>query len=264
MAFSLNPQSQSEYQRLFDTCVIKTDKLPEVNAIIDKIITGKARYEGVGGQLNIPWYFIGIIHCMEGGLSFNKHLHNGDPLGARTVQVPKGRPKPGNPPFTWEQSALDSLTFEKIDQWLNWSVPGMLYKLEAYNGFGYRNLQTPINSPYLWSYSNQYTKGKFASDGKFDPKLVSKQAGAAVLLRRMAEKQILSLGISDRLSLIKQLGDIVNYAPNRVVEKARELQQQLNLAGAHLTADGKAGKMTSDAYSNLTGKFLTGDPRNPA
>ena len=264
MAFSFNPQSQSEYQRLFDTCVINPDKLPEVNSIVDRIVAGRPRYEAVGNKLNIPWYFIGIVHCMEGSLSFNKHLHNGDPLTARTVQVPAGRPKTGQPPFTWEFSAEDSLTYEKIDQWKDWSVPGMLYKLEGYNGFGYRRLQPPINSPYLWSMTNHYTKGKYVADGRFDPKAVSKQTGAAALLRRMAEKQIISLGISDRLTLIKQLGEVVTYAPNREVPKARELQQLLNLAGAHLTPDGKAGKNTSDAYFNLTRQFLKGDPRGAA
>ncbi len=262
--FSLNPQSQSEYQRLFDTCIIRPEKLPEVNAIVDKIVTARQRYEGVGNKLNIPWFFIGIIHCMEGGLSFNKHMHNGDPLSARTVQVPAGRPRIGNPPFTWEQSAEDALTFDKINQWTDWTIPGMLFKLEGYNGFGYRRLDTPINSPYLWSMSNHYTKGKYVADGKYDPKAVSKQIGAAVLLRRLAEKQILQIGISDRLSLIRQLAEIVSFAPNREVPKAKDLQQLLNLAGAHLTADGKAGKNTSDALFNLTGKFMKGDPRAAA
>ncbi len=261
MAFSLNPQSQAEYQRLFDTCIIDNTKLPEINNVIEKITASRSRYESVGNKMGIPWNFIGIVHCMEGGLSFNKHLHNGDPLTAHTVQVPKGRPKTGNPPFTWEASAEDSLLYEKLDQWKNWSIPGMLYKLETYNGFGYRKLQTPINSPYLWSYSNHFTKGKFVADGKFDPKATSKQIGAGVLLRRMAEKQQVNLGLSDRLTLIRQLGEIVNYAPNREVPKARELQQLLNLAGAHLTADGKAGKITSDAFFNLSGNYLKGDPR---
>ena len=35
----------------------------------------------------------------------------------------------------------------------------MLYRLEAYNGFGYRQYQ--INFPYLWSFATCYTKGKF-------------------------------------------------------------------------------------------------------
>jgi hypothetical protein len=61
--------------------------------------------------------------------------------------------------------------------------------------------------------------------------------------------------------LILQLGETVTFAPTRVVEKARELQKMMNLAGAHLLEDGKAGKNTSDAYQRFTGKFLPGDSR---
>ncbi|MDQ3815011.1 MAG: hypothetical protein M3347_13810, partial [Armatimonadota bacterium] len=37
-----------------------------------------------------------------------------------------------------------------------------------------------------------YTKGKFVADGVFDPNAVSKQCGAAVLLRRMIDREIFS------------------------------------------------------------------------
>jgi lysozyme family protein len=85
---------------------------------------------------------------MAASLNFNRHLHNGDPLTARTVQVPAGRPKTGEPPFTWEESATDALMLEKLDQWEDWSVPGTLYKLEQYNGWGYRLAHPDVKSPY--------------------------------------------------------------------------------------------------------------------
>jgi lysozyme family protein len=57
----------------------------------------------------------------------------------------------------------------------------MLYLLEGYNGFGYRRRGVP--TPYLWSFSNIYESGKFVLDGKFDPNAVSKQCGAALMLK---------------------------------------------------------------------------------
>jgi lysozyme family protein len=63
----------------------------------------------------------------------------------------------------------------------DWSVPHMLFLLERYNGFGYRSRGVP--TPYLWSLSNLYEKGKFVADGVFDPAAVSKQCGAAVMLK---------------------------------------------------------------------------------
>ena len=94
-----NDKLRSEYQHNFDTCIIKPDKYVTVDTIIKKILVGKPQYDDVGGQLNIPWYFIGIVHYMEGSSNFKTHLHNGDPLTARTVHVPAGRPAKGNPPL---------------------------------------------------------------------------------------------------------------------------------------------------------------------
>lgn len=88
------PQLQSEYQRLFDTCEIMPDKYPEIDGYIKQMQQQQSRYEAVAATTSVPWYIIAIIHCMEGSLKFNTHLHNGDPLTARTVQEPKGRPKP--------------------------------------------------------------------------------------------------------------------------------------------------------------------------
>jgi len=56
-----NPALRAQYQYLFDTCIIKSEKYVTVDAVISKILTGKNRYETVGFPLNIPWYFIGII-----------------------------------------------------------------------------------------------------------------------------------------------------------------------------------------------------------
>ena len=57
----------------------------------------------------------------------------------------------------------------------------MLHRLEAYNGFGYR--RSGRASPYLWSFSNLFTSGKFVADGRFDQKAKSQQCGAAVMLK---------------------------------------------------------------------------------
>jgi hypothetical protein len=55
--------------------------------------------------------------------------------------------------------------------------------MERYNGFGYR--AHGINSPYLWSYSNQYHAGKFVSDGVYSPTAVSGQCGAMPIFKSL-------------------------------------------------------------------------------
>lgn len=121
--------------------------------------------------------------ALEGSFNFKGHLHNGDPLTARTAQVPKGRPKKWNPPSDWESSAVDALTMKGYASQTDWSLERALYRFESYNGWGYRGID--IGSPYLWSFSKHYTKGKYVKDGKYDPSAISKQCGATVMLKAL-------------------------------------------------------------------------------
>jgi lysozyme family protein len=260
MAITFNNSLRNEFQQLFNTCLIKN--FPAVDACVNKIVGSKSRYQAVSTRVGAPWYFIGILHNMECSGRFDQHLHNGDPLTARTIRVPAGFPKTGKPPFTWEASAEDALRLKKLETWTDWSIPAMLFKMEQFNGFGYR--VKGINSPYLWSFSNHYTKGKFTRDGFFDPNAISKQIGAAVLLRRMSERQIAVAGEVDIITLIKKVGSEVVVNPTVFSKQAETLQVLLNSAGQHLRVDGKAGENTSDAFRRITGVFLKGDKRKDA
>jgi lysozyme family protein len=176
---------KDEYQTLWDGCTVREGCEGNVAYYVKRLERNRSVYEAVGQELGIPWGFVGVIHAMECGFDFSAHLHNGDPLTARTIQVPKGRPAAGTPPFTWRESAVDALTMKKLDRVQDWSAPSMLHLLERYNGLGYRKRGLP--SPYLWSFSNHYEKGKFVKDGVYDPNAVSKQCGAAVMLRAVLE-----------------------------------------------------------------------------
>jgi lysozyme family protein len=176
-------QLASEYQLFFDSCTVLPKYQVPVQARLNRLKENAPRYAALGEQLGIPWYFIGIIHSLEANSNFSTHLHNGDPLRAKTVHVPAGRPVLGNPPFTWEASARDALEMKAYVGQKDWSITRMLYRWEAYNGFGYR--QRGLPSPYLWSFSQHYTKGRFVADHQFDPENSSQQCGAAVLLKAL-------------------------------------------------------------------------------
>jgi lysozyme family protein len=193
MTVPLTDTLRAEYQNLFDTCEVNADRQNEVAGLAASITQHRSRYEAVGTPLAIPWFFIGVIHNMESSQRFDRHLHNGDPLTARTVHVPPGRPKSGDPPFTWELSATDALILEGLDKVTDWRLPALLYQIEKYNGFGYRTRHPDVLSPYLWSGSQHYTRGKFVADGTFDPDAVSKQSGAGVILQHMVNQGEFSL-----------------------------------------------------------------------
>lgn len=171
-----------DYQELYDT--IRVDRIDHTNErirIVKMILANLTKYETVSAATNVPWQVIAVIHYRESSLNFKRHLHNGDPLTARTVHVPAGRPKIGTPPFVWEESAMDALRLKKMNTIEDWSIPNMLLTLEKYNGMGYN--KKGLLSPYLWSFSNHYTKGKYVADGKYDPEAIDKQCGVAVLLK---------------------------------------------------------------------------------
>ena len=188
---ALTQTMRNEYDTKFQTCTIKPQFQGQVEAVITRSVKARPRYEAVAAKTNVPWHVIAVIHNLECSGRFDCHLHNGDPLRRRTVNVPAGRPLKGNAPFTWETSAIDALTYDQFTKWNDWSVAGTLYKIEAYNGLGYRNRGIP--SPYLWSGSQHYVSGKYVADGRFDPKAISSQIGAAVLLRRMEDQALIDI-----------------------------------------------------------------------
>lgn len=272
-AIALTQKLKDEYQRLFDTCIINPAKAATVAQLAGTIEQNRNRYSAVGDPLGIPWFFIGVVHNMESSQNFKKHLHNGDPLTARTVQVPAGRPKTGSPPFTWEESATDSLQLMNLHKWTDWSIPGTLYKVEEYNGWGYRRFHAEVLSPYLWSFTNHYKSGKYVADGKWSPTAVSGQCGAAALLRHLAEKGTIqfnieghplptSVPVEESVDPLASFQPLVTYAPKEKSPMAELLQKALNLfPGVFLKVDGFAGKGTSDALRKVTGYYLKGDPR---
>lgn len=168
---------------LYQVMVINPNKTSVIDSIIKKIQSNKSRYEAVAETINCPWQYISVIHYRESSLNFKRHLHNGDPLTARTTHVPKGRPIKGFPPFTWEESAEDALKGQGWNTGIDWDIsnPDVLDILERYNGLGYRKKGLP--SPYLWSFSSNYKRGKYVADGKFDPNVIDQQCGVAVLLK---------------------------------------------------------------------------------
>jgi lysozyme family protein len=180
--------------------------------------------------------FIGPAHNRESSLRFNAHLHCGDPLNARTVHVPKGRPKTGNPPFTWEESAIDALTMppHSLDRVPAWTIERTLYELEKYNGWGYLGKG---NSPYLWAGTSEYHGGKYVADGVYSASAWDKQLGCVAVIKALAE---LDAGVAARIAGARQA-----TAPPDVLEQGDETSRKARTArniGAGTSATSAATK----------------------
>jgi lysozyme family protein len=247
-----------EYSLLYESCLVRPSRRAAVDQVARRLAANRRRYAKVAKALKMPWYVVAVIHSMEAGGDFTRHLHNGDRLSARTTHVPAGRPKTGRPPFTWEASAIDALTYQGFGRWKDWSIPGALYKLEGYNGWGYRDHHPNIKSPYLWSFSNHYTKGKYVADGRFSPTAVSQQCGAAVLLKRLQDGRKVAV---ERGPRELQLANPHVIGPD--VEEAQRLLKR-NPFGSFDPGDvdGEYGELTAGAVERA--KWELGFPRNRA
>jgi lysozyme family protein len=175
-----------EYQSLWDAAEIRPERVGHVTDMARRVLSGRKRYAQIEFHTGVPWWLIGVIHAMESSCDFTSHLHNGDPLTARTVNKPAGRPVDGGDgPFSFEDSATDALLLKRLDDVTLWNVPRVCYELERYNGFGYRMWHPEVPSPYLWSATTHYTRGKYVADGSWSATAVSGQPGAVALIRTL-------------------------------------------------------------------------------
>lgn len=251
---------QVEYGELFDSAQIVPSKRSMVENVVNRILENQSRYEKVVQGTTVPWQVVAAVHSLEASLNFKRHLHNGDPLTARTVQYPPNRPPAsvGDPPFTWEESAYDALfRHMKWNGVSDWSLVRSLYQLEAYNGWGYRLYHPETLSPYLWSFTTQYVRGKYTGDGKWDPNAVSGQVGACAILRRMLERSLLSFDSTDQEPSLFPLK--FSKTPTPYVDL---LQNYLNMfPGIRLEVNSIPDEKTSEAFYIIHGDFLLGDPQ---
>lgn len=207
---ALTPESSiaRHEEDLFKSATLKNEYLHEIDTVLAKLLPGQLVYRAVSNSVNkdMPWWIVCLEHAMEAGAKqrpFNYHLHCGDSLTGRTFHVPKGRPlfNPGhgtNPPstknpYTFQESAIDAMKLAGYDKQADFSLGKILYDFEKFNGLGYRKYHPEVNSPYLWSFTSLYSKGKYVGDGKWDSSAVSEQPGCAAYLIRMKEQGVITV-----------------------------------------------------------------------
>ena len=168
---------RSDYANLWQRMEVQPDKVQAVNAIANRLLGSKSVYQKVSQTTGVPWFVIAALHNRESDADFDTYLGNGEPLNHVTRLVPKGR----GPFPTWEAGAIDALDLDRLNQVTDWSPERACYEIEKFNGFGYR--AKGVNSPYLWSFSNNYQSGKYVADGVFNPSAVDRQCGAMPIIK---------------------------------------------------------------------------------
>ena len=150
-------------------------------SVAKSLVAAKSRYVEVQNRTGVPWWFIAVVHEREASQSWSGSLAQGDPWNKVSVNVPAGR----GPFNSWADAAVDALVHcaPYAAHNSDWSVGGLLTEFETYNGLGYASHDEP--SPYVWSGTDQYVRGKILVDhGPIEP-VVDVQPGCAGLLIAM-------------------------------------------------------------------------------
>lgn len=125
-------------------------------------------YERVTKDTKIDARIVGALHAMEADCDLRRRLEDGTEL---------------NNGEDWVEEAIKTINFDiKKFKFPPSNLTEYLLFIEAHNGRGYRG---KIFSPYLFSGTQFYTKGKYDRDGHYDPELVSKQVGAIPILKML-------------------------------------------------------------------------------
>lgn len=249
---TFTPALAAEYRRLFEKARVAPKWAARMKKAAQIVYRGKDRYEKIAARFNCPWPLIGVIHKMEGDCDFTTHLHNGNPLTGRTYEVPAGRPKKGTPPFSWEESAIDAIEMKGWGNIAKWTLERAMFELERYNGFGYRLYHPTVLTPYLFSGTTLYSRGKYVKDGVFSMEAVSGQTGALGILLALAEIDP-SLSLDRMLPFETVEGEDAEPVKDPEVnedEKTIEfVQQRLKDLGYHEVGnvDGQWGRKTKGA-----------------
>lgn len=180
----------AENTKRWNAMHVKPNALSSANGFARRALANKPLYQRIADRIHrennkhfIPWWAIALIHereCVGGTTNYKCSIGQGSPWNV------KSKIKPYSGPFaSFEDAAVDSLVVQAPNAALNdnWSGGGTLTLLERYNGLGYARMGRP--SPYVWSKTDQYVKGKYISDGHYCANKVDDQLGVAVLLQAL-------------------------------------------------------------------------------
>lgn len=172
---------------VFPHATIALDKL------VDRYRRTTAAYQAVQAMKpnGVPAPVAFCLFYREADNDFADSPAQGDPLTHRSRNVPARRIPGKTPPFKWSDAAFDAYyVCDRLDLWDWRTVGSTLGAIESFNGTGYARYHPAVPSPYLRSGTTLYSRGKYVSDGRFDPSAVDKQMGVAAILKRFGERGV--------------------------------------------------------------------------
>ena len=163
-----------KYDKILQT--YKVLRFNEAAQTAERIIPFIPLYKAVSTQTNVPVVWLAAINERESSTNFKTYLGNGDLLSQPTRHVPAHR----GPFKTWDLGALDALHQMGLAGLANWTLDFFCYQSERFNGFGYEQYHNEV-SPYVVGGTSLQTKGKYTSDGHFNPNILDPQLGTLAI-----------------------------------------------------------------------------------
>jgi lysozyme family protein len=177
-------QTKAGYAKLWSGATLLPAHAAGAAALAQHAIKNKAIYEEIEKDSLVPWWWIAGAHYREADFNLGCYLGNGQTLKKPTTEVPAGHgPFFGSTAF--HDGAIDALKHEGMYRLnVEWTVELALYWWERFNGQGYFSHG---NSPYVWSWTNLYSGGKFIADHVYSATAMDPQAGCAAILLALAK-----------------------------------------------------------------------------
>jgi lysozyme family protein len=221
---------------------IKPEREAEFMQTAHRLLKNKARFEELSAKTGVPWAVCAVIKEREAGSdpSFLRNIAQGDPWAKKSVHVPRGR----GPFPSWLLAGVDALVkcAPYASLWKDWSPGGTITILIKYNGIGYDLNGLP--SPYGFAGTDQYVRGKYVADGKFDPNFVDPQLGCLGMLLAL-QKLDPSAGFGPPVADARP----TPTPPKEIIKDATKTERKSRAGGLATGAAGagnEAGKATTE------------------
>ncbi len=195
------------------------------------------RYMALQEKTGVPAAFIGALDYREGDCKPNLGLGQGDPWDKVSVHVPRGC----GPFASWLDAAVFYVHYDHLDDnSAPWSLSYDCWKGEIWNGLGYRYHGVP--SPYLFGGTNLQRKGKFISDGHWDPDAVDQQLGIMPIIFTLG--QLNPAAMQPFTSGSATRPELVALAPTQWLQHRLNALHLVPADIAPLVEDGSYGRRT--------------------
>lgn len=244
-----------EYEAMLAT--MRVTREAEVNAVSRKLTKPEIinKHLAVSQITGVPAIFYAVAFEREASSNFSLALGQGDPWNQKSRNVPRNM----GPFQSWEDAAIFYTRYDKLDiADQAWTMPYLLYRLEAWNGFGPRNHGRFTG--YLWSGTQHYDPptgkgGKYKSDGVWDASVVDKQLGCVPLIVTMLKlyPSLALPGMPATAPFVVQAPAPTPVGVGGGLPDALWLQSSLNKLGYEpaLVEDGSYGRRTAAAVTKF-------------